>query len=174
MTFALHFLETIHQIGGRGHELKKVYRRIQKRELFLVAYGKLYANQGALTPGVDPCDTVDGMSLRRIDDILALLKKGAYNWQPVRRSEIDKKSGGKRLLGVPGWRDKLLQEVIRMVLEAYYEPQFSTHAHGFRPQRGCHTAYEKSIGLGKGRSGSLNWTLRDALTALITKSSYRP
>ena len=101
MTLAQNFLETVHQVGGRRHELRKVYRRIQERELFLLAYGKLYANQGALTPGVAPNDTVDGMSLSRIDDILVALKNGEYVWQPVRRSEIDKKSGGKRPLGVP-------------------------------------------------------------------------
>ena len=140
MTFAQNFLETVHQVGGKGHELRKVYRRIQERELFLLAYGKLYANQGALTPGVDPTDTVDSMSLSRIDDTIAILKNGDYVWQPVRKVEIPKKRGGNRPLGVPGWRDKLLQEVIRMVLDAYYEPQFSVYSHGFRPQRGCHTA----------------------------------
>ncbi len=134
------FLAIVHKLGSKGYELKQVYRRLQERELFLLAYGKLYANQGALTTGVDPTDSIDGMSLRRIDQILHQLAQGEYRWQPVRRVEIPKKTGKKRPLGLPGWRDKLLQEVLRMVLEAYYEPQFSPYSHGFRPQRGCHTA----------------------------------
>jgi group II intron reverse transcriptase/maturase len=105
-----------------------------------MAYAKLYANKGATTKGVDPEDTVDGMSLERIDNIIARLREGTYQWQPVRRAYIDKKNGGKRPLGLPGWDDKLLQQVIKLVLEAYYEPRFSDHSHGFRPGRGCHTA----------------------------------
>lgn len=134
------FLEAVHRVGENGYELKQVYRRLQERELFLMAYGKLYANQGALTPGVDVRDTVDGMSMKQIDQILERLQAGEYEWQAVRRVEIPKKNGKKRPLGLPGWRDKLLQEVLRMVLERYYEPQFSPSSHGFRPNRGCHTA----------------------------------
>lgn len=140
MIQAQKFIETVHKLGTQKYELEKVYRRIQDRELFLVAYGNLYANEGALTPGVNPNDTVEGMSTDRIDKILTKLKEGEYNWQPVRRIEIPKKKGGKRPLGLPTWSDKLLQEVLRMVMEAYYEPQFSEYSHGFRPNRGCHTA----------------------------------
>ena len=143
MTLAHNFLEIVHRVGSQGYELRKVYRRIQDRELFLIAYGNLYANKGAMTAGVDPNDTVDGMSLDRIDDIIAKLKNGTYVWQPVKRIEIPKKNGKKRPLGIPTWSDKLLQEVIRLVLEAYYEPQFSDFSHGFRPNliRHCTIAY---------------------------------
>ena len=140
MTFAHKFLEIVHRLGSQGYEVRKVYRRIQDRELFLIAYGNLYANKGAMTAGVNPNDTVDGMSLDRIDDIIAKLKNSTYVWQPVKRIEIPKKNGKMRPLGIPTWSDKLLQEVIRMVLEAYYEPQFSNFSHGYRPNRGCHTA----------------------------------
>jgi group II intron reverse transcriptase/maturase len=115
---------------------------IRHRDLFLAAYGKLYANKGATTPGVNPEDTVDGMSLHRIDRIIGQLEAGTYRWTPVKRVCIDKKRGGKRPLGLPGWNDKLVQEVIRLILEAYYEPRFADSSHGFRPGRGCHTALE--------------------------------
>jgi retron-type reverse transcriptase len=92
---------------------------IRHPDLFLAAYGKLYANQGATTPGVNPADTVDGMSRQRIERILTQLELGTYHWTPVKRVYIDKKKGGKRALGLPSWSDKLLQEVIRMILEAY-------------------------------------------------------
>jgi group II intron reverse transcriptase/maturase len=152
MTFAQKYIGIVHDRGQRGLELRKVYRNIQDGELFLVAYGKLYANKGATTPGVDSHDTVDGMSLERIDKIIEALKNGTYQWQPVRRTEIPKKRNkkAKRPIGSPTWSDKLLQEVIRMVLEAYYEPQFSAHSHGFRPGRGCHTALREIYATWKG------------------------
>jgi group II intron reverse transcriptase/maturase len=136
----LNVLEIAKHWGEQRQPLKRVYRKLCDRELFLAAYGKLYANQGATTAGIEPADTVDGMSMTRIEQILEQLKTGTYQWQPVRREYIQKKHGGQRPLGIPGWRDKLVQEVIRMLLEAYYEPRFSPYSHGFRPGRGCHTA----------------------------------
>ena len=85
-------------------------------------------------------ETVDAMSLAKIDSIIEKLKEERYRWTPVRRINIPKKNGKSRPLGLPSWSDKLLQEVIRLILDAYYEPQFSDHSHGFRPGRGCHTA----------------------------------
>ena len=127
------------KLGKKGYPLSGVYRRIQDKELFLAAYGKLYANSGATTAGIDPEDTVDGMSIERIEKILQQLHDGRYQWKPVRRVHIPKTNGKQRPLGIPSWSDKLLQEVIRMVLEAYYEPRFSSYSHGFRPHRSCHT-----------------------------------
>ena len=93
-----------------------------------------------MTPGATG-ETVDGMTLGKIEAIIAALRAERYRWTPVRRIYIEKKdSTKKRPLGLPTWSDKLLQEVIRSLLEAYYEPQFSDHSHGFRPGRGCHTA----------------------------------
>jgi retron-type reverse transcriptase len=141
MPLAQKYIEIVRNRGERKLKLSKVYRNIRNRDLFLAAYGKLYANAGATTPGVDPEDTVDGMSLERIDTIINHLKEGTYQWKPVRRTYRPKKGKkGKRPLGLPGWQDKMVQEVSRMVLEAYYEPQFSDKSHGFRPGRGCHTA----------------------------------
>ncbi len=142
MLQAQKYIEIVRSRGERKLPLNRMYRLIRQRDLFLAAYGKLYANKGAMTPGINPEDTVDGMSLKRIDKIIAKLAAGTYQWTPVQRTYIDKKKGGQRPLGKPGWDDKLLQEVIRMVLEAYYEPQFSNSSHGFRPGRGCHTALE--------------------------------
>jgi len=145
MTFAQKYIGIVHRRSERGLELRKVYRNLQHRDLFLDAYGKLYANHGATTPGVDPDDTIEGMSLERIDNIIEKLKNGTYQWQPVRRSAIPKKNQPhqRRPIGTSVWSDKLLQEVIRMVLTAYYEPKFSKHSHGFRPNRGCHTALQE-------------------------------
>jgi group II intron reverse transcriptase/maturase len=135
-------LSIIRERGQRGLPLERLYRQLYNPSLYLCAYGKLYANKGAMTPGVTP-ETVDGMSLAKIGNIIKALRREGYRWTPVRRTYIPKSNGKRRGLGMPTWSDKLLQEAIRQLLEAYYEPQFSTHSHGFRPGRGCHTALQE-------------------------------
>ena len=132
-------LGVISERGRRRLPLEDIYRQLFNRALFLRAYGRIYRNDGAMTPGVTP-ETVDAMSLEKIDAIIGVLRQERYRWTPVRRMYIPKKSGKLRPLGIPTWSDKLLQEVVRSLLNAYYEPQFSPHSHGFRPNRGCHTA----------------------------------
>ncbi len=132
-------LSIIQKRGQRGLPLKNVYRMLFNKNLYLTAYGNLYSNQGAMTRGSSP-ETVDGMSLDKIDKIISALRYERYRWSPVRRVQIPKSNGKKRPLGIPSWSDKLLQEVMRLLLQAYYEPQFSPCSHGFRPGRGCHSA----------------------------------
>ena len=132
-------LNVIRDRGKRGLPLEDIYRQLYNRELYLRAYGRLYSNQGAMTRGTT-ADTVDGMSLAKIDRLIDALRYERFRWTPGRRVNIPKPNGKTRPLGIPTWTDKLLQEVIRMILEAYYEPQFSDRSHGFRPLRGCHTA----------------------------------
>lgn len=132
-------LNVIRERGRRGLPLERIYRLLFNRDLYLRAYGRLYRNDGAMTPGAT-AETVDAMSLAKVDTIIDTIRRECYRWTPVRRTHIPKKSGKLRALGLPTWSDKLLQEVIRSMLNAYYEPQFSDHSHGFRPGRGCHTA----------------------------------
>ncbi len=133
------YLELIRERGKKGLPLERVYRQLFNKDLFLMAYGKIYRNKGAMTHGVTD-ETPDGMSLEKIDAIIEALRYERYQWLPAQRTYIPKKKGKKRPLGMPVWSDKLLQEVIRLILEASFEPQFSSHSHGFRPERGCHTA----------------------------------
>jgi group II intron reverse transcriptase/maturase len=133
---------TLAIIGDRGRRdlpLEDVYRRLYNPDLYLRAYGRLYRNEGAMTKGAT-ADTVDGMSMRKIEGIIELLREERFRWTPVRRVLIPKGNGKTRPLGIPTWGDKLLQEVVRSILEAYFEPRFSPNSHGFRPGRGCHTA----------------------------------
>src|SRR5436309_3552302 len=132
-------LNIIEDRGKRNLPLENVYRRLYNPDLYLRAYGRLYRNEGAMTKGTTP-ETVDGMSQRKIEEVIELLKYERFQWTPVRRMLIPKGNGKTRPLGIPTWTDKLLQEVMRSILEAYYEPQFSPTSHGFRPGRGCHTA----------------------------------
>jgi group II intron reverse transcriptase/maturase len=133
-------LGVIRERGRRRFPLENIYRQLYNRNLYLQAYGRLYRNDGAMTPGAT-AETVDAMALTKIDAIIDALRHERYRWTPVRRVYIEQKhSTKKRPLGLPTWSDKVLQEVIRLLLEADYEPQFSPHSHGFRPGRGCHTA----------------------------------
>ena len=140
MLLAEKYLRVINNRGQRRLPLKRVYRNMRKEGLFLKAYANLYANKGALTAGNDLEDTVQGMSRRRIRKIIQQLEDGTYRWKPARRVHIPKSNGKTRPLSIPSWSDKLVQEVMRMILEAYYEPRFKGHSHGFRPNRGCLTA----------------------------------
>jgi retron-type reverse transcriptase len=136
-------LGIIRERGKKRLPLERLYRCLFNPQLYLIAYGKIYRNHGAMTPGVTS-ETVDGMRLGKIQAIIETLRCERYRWKPARRVYIAKKGSAKkqRPLGLPSWSDKLLQEVIRMLLDAYYEQQFSNHSHGFRPGRGCHTALQ--------------------------------
>lgn len=117
----------------------RLYRYLLREDIYYAAYQKLYANRGATTNGIDD-DTADGFSAKYVKTLIQELKDGSYRAKPVRREYIPKKNGKLRPLGIPSFRDKLLQEVVRMILEAIYEPVFDSHSHGFRPNRSCHTA----------------------------------
>lgn len=132
-------LNIIRERGTKGLPLEDVYRQLYNPDLYLRAYGNIYSNDGATTRGIT-LETVDGMSLAKIETIINELRFERFQWTPVRRTHIPKKNGKTRPLGIPTWTDKLLQEVMRSILEAYYEPQFSGLSHGFRPNRGCHSA----------------------------------
>jgi group II intron reverse transcriptase/maturase len=136
-------LITIRDRGKGGKPLERIYRLLFNRELYLLAYSRIHRNAGALTPGVTQ-ETADGMSLDTIERIIELLRFERYHWSPSKRISIAKPHSKKRRpLGLPSWSDKLVQEVIRLILDAYYEPHFSEHSHGFRPGRGCHSALQE-------------------------------
>jgi group II intron reverse transcriptase/maturase len=136
-------LTAIRKCGDAKKPLQRVYRQLYNPNLYLLAYGRIARNQGALTPGADR-ETPDGMTVAKIEAIIERLRHERYRWTPVRRVQLPKKHSTKtRPLGIPTWSDKLVQEVLRLVLEAYYEPQFSDRSHGFRPGRGCHSALQE-------------------------------
>ena len=139
MQSATTVLGVLRERGRKGLPCNELYRQMFNRDLYLLAYGKIYANQGAMTPGAS-AETADGMSEDKIDTIIEAMRYERYRFSPVRRIHIPKKNGKLRPLGLPSWSDKLVGEVVRLLLEAYYEPTFSGYSHGFRPGRGCHTA----------------------------------
>lgn len=118
---------------------KRLYRNLYNEDLFLLAYQNIYASQGNMTAGVDG-KTIDAMSIERIRRLIEKLQTEQYQPNPSRRTYIPKKNGKKRPLGIPTIDDKLVQEVVRMILESIYEDSFESSSHGFRPNRSCHTA----------------------------------
>ena len=132
-------LREIRKNGVEGKPLERIYRLLYNPTLYLLAYSQIYANKGMMTPGTTS-ETADGMSLKVIDRIIEDIRYERFRWTPVRRVLIPKSNGKKRPLGIPTFTDKLVQGVIRNILEAYYEPHFSPQSHGFRPDKGCHTA----------------------------------
>ena len=122
-----------------SYKFERLYRILFNEEMFYVAYQRIYAKEGNMTKGSDG-QTIDNMSLKRIEKLIDTLKDETYQPQPSKRVYIPKKNGKKRPLGVPTFNDKLIQEVVRMVLEAIYEGNFEYTSHGFRPNRSCHTA----------------------------------
>ena len=121
------------------YKYERLYRYLFSEEMFAVAYQRIYAKQGNMTPGTDG-KTIDEMSLERIERLIVSSKDESYQPHPARRVYIPKKNGKKRPLGIPSFEDKLVQEVVRLLLEAIYEGHFEGTSHGFRPHRSCHTA----------------------------------
>ena len=122
-----------------NYKYTKLYRNLYNVEFYYIAYQKIYAKPGNMTQGTDE-KTIDGMSLEKIENLIGKLKDQTYQPNPVRRVNIPKKNGKTRPLGIPSFEDKLVQEVIRMILENIYEGSFEDTSHGFRPNKSCHTA----------------------------------
>lgn len=128
------------------YTFKRIFRNLYNPNFYLLAYSNIYSTEGNMTKGYDG-NTIDGMSLARIESIIKRIKNHTYKPNPVRRKYILKKNGKKRPLGIQSIDDKLVQEVIRMILESIYDYNFKKTSHGFRPNKSCHTAL-KSIQLG--------------------------
>ncbi len=135
-------LDALGTISQQGKRINGLFRLLENPILWHEAYANIYANKGAMTPGVDDV-TLDGFSEERVASIIDRLKKGTYRFQPVRRAYVPKKNGKKRPLGISSGDDKLVQEVVRIILERIYEPVFDDNSHGFRAGRSPHTALEK-------------------------------
>jgi len=133
-------LETLSEKSSdSSYRFERLYRNLYNRDFYCLAYQNIYANDGSMTPGSDD-KTIDGMSLKRMDKIIASMKDHSYQPKPARRTYIKKKNGKLRPLGIPSSDDKLVQEVVRLILDSIYEPTFSIRSHGFRPDKSCHTA----------------------------------
>lgn len=131
------------QATNKEYKFKRLYRNLYNPEFYFLAYKNISQSQGSMTAGVDG-KSLDGMNEKRINTLIERLRNFSYQPNPVRRVYIEKKnSTKKRPLGIPSTEDKLVQEVVKMILESIYEPNFSDYSHGFRPKRSCHTALQQ-------------------------------
>jgi group II intron reverse transcriptase/maturase len=158
-------LGVLRERGRRRLPLEELYRQLFNPHLYLLTHGRIYSNKGAMTPGVTE-ETADGMSMEKIGRIIDAMRHERYRFSPARRVHIPKKNGKTRPLGLPTWSDKLVGEVVRLLLEAYYEPAFSDHSHGFRPGRGCHTALAKVADTWTGTTWFIEADIRDCFGSL--------
>lgn len=122
-----------------NYRFERLYRNLYNPNFFLLAYQNIYSNKGSMTAGIDG-ETLNGMGMERINALIEKIKNHSYQPNPVRREYIPKANGKTRPLGIPSTDDKLVQEVVRLILESIYEPAFLNCSHGFRPNRSCHTA----------------------------------
>ncbi|MFF3879509.1 reverse transcriptase/maturase family protein, partial [Streptomyces sp. NPDC001978] len=158
-------LGVLRERGRKGLPCTELYRQLFNPQIYLLAYGRIYSNKGSMTPGATR-ETVDGMSRAKIDRIIDAMRHERYRFSPARRTYIPKKNGKLRPLGLPTWSDKLVGEVVRLLLEAYYEPRFSDRSHGFRPNRGCHTALREVANTWAGTTWFIEGDIADCFGSL--------
>lgn len=108
------------------------------------AYKAVVRNNG--NGGIDKmsCEQLLPWLKSNKDELIGSLRSGTYRPNPVRRVEIPKDNGKKRLLGIPTVVDRLVQQAINQILTPIYERQFSETSYGFRPKRGCHEALRRA------------------------------
>lgn len=146
---ALKRLEQLPTLSVTGKRVNGLFNLMKCNLLWERAYERIARNQGSLTPGVDG-ETFDGFSPERLHRLTDSVFSGTYAPRPVRRVHIPKANGKLRPLGIPTVNDRLVQEMVRDILERIYEPVFSEHSHGFRPGRSCHTALHAVHGVWTG------------------------
>ena len=126
-------------VQNKEYVFDRLYRNLFNPDFYRLAYSNIYAHEGNMTAGSDD-ETIDGFNIEKVETVIAQLRQESYRPKPVRRTYIPKKNGKRRPLGIPSFSDKLVQEVVRILLQAIYEPVFTDTSHGFRPARSCHTA----------------------------------
>jgi len=148
-----------------------LYRFLYKEDLYIVAYERIKSKPGNMTAGTDK-ETLDGFSLETIREIIQEMRTEQFQFKPVRMTFIPKANGKMRKLGIPCVRDKVVQEVMRMLLEAIYDspsaPYFSSSSHGFRPNRSCHTALQDI----RGKWVAVNWFIEGDIRACFDELDF--
>ena len=147
----------------------RLYRYLLREDIYMTAYKNLYANNGAGTKGVDN-DTADGFSVEYVQQIIAELKSQNYSPKAVRRTYRKKSNGKMRPLGIPSFKDKLVQDAVRQILESIYEPVFSEFSHGFRPNRSCHTALQQASKYFRGTKWFIEGDIKGCLPGAVSLS----
>ncbi len=148
-----------------------LYRLMCQEDLYILAYERVKSKPGNMTPGSDG-ETLDGFSREAIHAIIRDMRTEQFRFKPARQRFIPKPNGKMRKLGIPCVRDKIVQEVIRMILEAIYDspytPYFHDASHGFRPNRSCHTALRECRRNWK----AVNWIIEGDIQACFDELDH--
>lgn len=121
-----------------------LYGRMLSMHALFVAYQQVKRNRGAA--GIDG-QSVDDFTQNlavELNTLLLELKEKRYQAQPVKRVEIDKDDGGKRLLGIPTVRDRIVQQCLSNIMTPIFDPHFHPSSYGYRAGRSCHQAIDKA------------------------------
>lgn len=153
---------------SKDYVFDRLYRNLYNQSFYLAAYHKIYAKEGNMTKGTDN-QTIDGMSSERFKKIISCIRDESYQPKPAKRKYIQKKNGGKRPLGIPSVDDKLVQEIVRRLLEAIYEPKLSDNSHGFRPNKSCHTALQMC----KSRFNGVRWFVEGDIKSFFDNINHK-
>jgi group II intron reverse transcriptase/maturase len=157
--------------SNRQWHNRDLYRLLYKRDLYILAYERIKSKPGNMTPGTDR-KTLDGFSLNDIDMLIQDMRTEQYRFTPVRTTYIPKANGKLRRLGIPSIRDKIVQEALRLILEAIYDspygPYFHNSSHGFRPNRSCHTA----LGEFRNKWSASNWLIEGDIRACFDELDH--
>ncbi len=158
-------LEAIRKLNAKSEWVNfDLYRLLFKPELYVLAYERIESKPGNMTPGTDE-ETIDGFGMDEIRKLIEEMRTEKYQPSPVRRVLIPKSNGKMRKLGIPSARDKIVQEVVRLILEAIYDSPYGAYfkdsSHGFRSSRSCHSALKEI----QGKWSGTTWLLEGDIKA---------
>ena len=148
-----------------SQRVNDIYCNLYNPEFYKIAYNNISSRPSNMTPASDG-STVDGMSEERINKLIQSLRDKTYQPTPLRVVNIPKKNGGSRKVGIPSFNDKLVQEIIRMILEALWEPHFLECNHGYRPNKNPHTALKYV----QTKFQGTKWWIKTDIKDLLSKS----
>jgi group II intron reverse transcriptase/maturase len=140
-------------------------------DLYIMAYERIKSKPGNMTPGTDG-ETLDGFSLDIVHGIITDMRTEQFHFKPVRTTFIPKANGKLRKLGIPSTRDKIVQEAMRLIVEAIYDspasPYFLDTSHGFRPHHSCHTALRDY----RTKWSAVNWLIEGDIRACFDELDH--
>lgn len=165
-------LKALEQLNSnRDWVNRDLYRLMYKEDLYIIAYERIKSEPGNMTPGTDE-ETLDGFSLEAIRKLIHQMRDQSFHFKPARTEYIPKSNGKMRRLGIPTVKDKIVQEVMRMILQAIYDspegPYFTDASHGFRPLRSCHTALREF----RNKWSAVNWIIEGDIRACFDEIDH--
>jgi group II intron reverse transcriptase/maturase len=147
------------------NKYRKLYKNLYNLDFYKLAYSNIYTKPSQMTKASDD-STIDGMSIDRINKLIEKLRNRSYRPTDLRRIYIQKKNDKTRPISISSFEDKLIQEIIKLILEAIYDDNFSEYSHGFRPNKSCHSALEQIRQKFKGTSWFIEGDIKSCFDSI--------